>query len=380
MDLFGFRIGVDVSWFVILFLMIFWLSGDFRVQLGSSDGVAYMTAVATALALFASLIVHELGHALVARREGITVTRIDLLLFGGITQMSRDAATPGEDFRIAAAGPLATLGVVILCLVVDLIVVGPHRVWRTASLGTGFRVTPGILILVWLLVWNVALLAFNLVPAFPLDGGRIARSLVWRLTGSKGRGTRLAAAMGQCFAVVLGVLGVWLMVSAGALNGLWLVALAFMLGQSARAALVQSTLSERIETMRVADIMDTRPVAIADSMPVAQAQEEFFLRYGWEWFPVTDGSGRLVGIVRSGRVQELGEAGQGWLSITAALEADGAGLPVDQDQPITAVLSSEWLARLGAVPAVDQNGVLRGVVTAAQLRRAVQAALGSRLG
>src|SRR5436305_12243349 len=118
-DLFGIRIGVDGSWFLILFLMIFWLSGDFRQALHSSDGVAYLTTVLTVLVLFASLIVHELGHALVARREGIEVRRIDLFLFGGLTQMTRDAATPGEDFRIAAAGPLANRRLPLVGLVVD---------------------------------------------------------------------------------------------------------------------------------------------------------------------------------------------------------------------------------------------------------------------
>src|SRR5690348_911923 len=127
MDLFGFRIGLDRSWFLILFLMIFWLSGDFRRTLHSSDGVAYLTTVITVLVLFGSLIVHELGHALVARAHGIDVRRIDLFLFGGLTQMSRDAATPGEDFQIAAAGPAATLGFVLLCLGIDLAIVGPDR-------------------------------------------------------------------------------------------------------------------------------------------------------------------------------------------------------------------------------------------------------------
>src|SRR5579884_3614871 len=116
MDLFGIRVGVNGSWFLILFLMIFWLSGAFRQALHSSDGVAYLTAVVTVLVLFASLIIHELGHALVARREGIEVRQIDLFLFGGLTQMTRDAATPGEDFRIAAAGPLATFAFVLVCL------------------------------------------------------------------------------------------------------------------------------------------------------------------------------------------------------------------------------------------------------------------------
>src|ERR1700704_3641608 len=107
MTVFGIRIGVDGTWFVFLFVLIFWLSSSFRDTLHSSDGVAYLTTVVTVLLFFGSLILHELGHALVARRQGIEVRRIELFLFGGITQMSRDAATPGEEFRISAAGPLA---------------------------------------------------------------------------------------------------------------------------------------------------------------------------------------------------------------------------------------------------------------------------------
>src|SRR5215475_4095619 len=206
-NIFGFRIGVDRSWFVILFLMIFWLSGAFRTALHSSDGVAYLTTVITVLVLFGSLIVHELGHALVARREGIEVERIDLFLFGGLTQMSRDARTPGEDFRIAAAGPAATLGFVLVCLAVDLAIVGPHRLVHAAALDGTVPITPVLLSLSWLLFWNVLLLIFNLVPAFPLDGGRIARAIVWRVTGEKRRGTQIAARLGQGFALLLAGVG-----------------------------------------------------------------------------------------------------------------------------------------------------------------------------
>ena len=142
---------------------------------------------------------HELGHALVARREGIAVRRIDLFLFGGLTEMSRDAATPAEDFKIAAAGPLATFGFVLLCLAVDLAIVGPHRLIHAAELDSTVRITPVLLSLSWLLFWNVLLLLFNLVPAFPLDGGRMTRAIVWRLTGEKSRGTRTAAKLGQGF-------------------------------------------------------------------------------------------------------------------------------------------------------------------------------------
>ena len=189
-DLFGFRIGVDASWFLVLFLMIYLLSRPFRLTLHSSDGVAYLTTVISVLLLFASLIAHELGHALVARRQGIEVKQIDLFLFGGLTQMSRDAATPGEDFKISVAGPLATLAVILVCLALDVAIVGTHRLIHAIVLDSDIQITPVLLSLSWLLPMNVLLLAFNLIPAFPLDGGRIARSIVWRVTGDKHRGTR----------------------------------------------------------------------------------------------------------------------------------------------------------------------------------------------
>jgi Zn-dependent protease len=378
MNLFGIRIGVNGSWFLILFLMIFWLSGSFRTQLHSSDGVAYLTTVVTVLVLFASLIVHELGHAFAARGEGIEVRRIDLFLFGGLTEMSRDAATPGEDFKIAAAGPLATLGFVLACLVLDLAIVGPHRLVHAAELGGTSKITPVLLSLSWLLFWNVLLLVFNLVPAFPLDGGRIARSIVWRVTGEKQRGTRAAAQLGQGFAVLLAGVGVWLILAYTSFTGLWLIAIAVLLGQSARGALLQTAFTQRIEGVRVADIMDRQPVAIPAQTPVSQALDDFFLRYGWSWFPVIDEAGRFMGIARQPKLQAAHDAGEGWLTVGAVLEAEEAGSwRVDEDRPLTEVLSSESLGRFGALMAVDAEGVLRGVVTIEQVRRALQSAFGS---
>jgi len=374
-DLFGFRVGVDATWFLVLFLMIFVLSGPFRQTLHSSDGVAYMTTVVSVLLLFASLIVHELGHAIVARRQGIEVRQIDLYLFGGLTQMSRDAATPGEDFKIAIAGPVATFLVILLFLAVDVAIVGFHRLTHAIILESDVRITPVLLSLSWLVPMNVLLLAFNLVPAFPLDGGRVARSVVWRVTGDKRRATQVAARMGQGFALLLAGFGLYLLVSLRSFAGLWLLALAYLLWQSARGAVIQTALNERIEGVRVADIMDTHPVAIPAATPVSEALDAYFLRYGWSWFPVVDDQGRFLGIARQERAQAVIDGGEAWLTIDSALEADGAGRwRVQEDRPITELLGSEPLGRLGAVMAVDANGVLRGVVTAEQVRRALQAA------
>jgi Zn-dependent protease len=381
MDAFGIRIGVDGSWFVILFLLIFVLSGPFRQTLHSSDVVAYLTTVVSVLLLFASLIVHELGHALVARRQGIEVKRIDLFLFGGLTQMSRDANSPGEEFKIAAAGPAATFAVILLCLGLDLAILGPDRLTNAVTLDRNHRITPVLLSLSWLLPMNVLLLIFNLVPAFPLDGGRIVRAIVWRVTGERARGTRVAARLGQWFAVLLAGAGISVMLFRRDLGGLWLIAIAWLIGQSARGVLVQTALTEKIEGIRVQDIMDRQPVAIAAETPVTQALDEFFLRYGWSWFPVVDSEGRFVGIARQDTLQKAQDAGEGWLTVAGMAEVQEAGSwRVEEDRPLTEVLSSESLGRLGALMAVDAEGVLRGVVTVEQVRRALQSAFGTPAG
>ncbi len=376
-DAFGIRIGVDGSWFLILFLMIFLLSGPFRDTLHSSDGVAYMTTVVSVLLLFGSLIAHELGHALVARREGIEVKKIDLYLFGGLTQMSRDAASPGEDFKVAIAGPLATFAVILLCLAIDLPIVGASRLGHAVVLDSTIHITPVLLSLSWLLLMNVLLLAFNILPAFPLDGGRVVRSIVWRLTGDKRRGTVVASRMGQGLALILAAFGLWWTVSSASFGGIWLLALAYLMWQSCRGALAQSALAERIEGVRVADIMDTHPVAIPAQTPVTQAIDEFFLRYQQSWLPVVDDTGHLLGIARQERAQASIDGGEAWLTAAAVLEPDGPpGWRVRDDRPISELLSSETLGKRGALVAVDAEGILRGVVTVDQVRRALAAAFG----
>jgi CBS domain-containing protein len=292
--------------------------------------------------------------------------------------MSRDASSPGEEFKIAVAGPLATLAVILVCIGVDVAIVGTHRLTHAIVLENDIQITPVLLSLSWLLPMNVLLLVFNLVPAFPLDGGRIARAIVWRITDDKVRGTRVAAKLGRAFAALLAGVGIWLGLAYGSFSGLWLVVLAFLLGQSARGALAQTALTERIEGVRVADIMDTQPVAIPADTAVGQALEEYFLRYGWSWFPVIDEAGRFVGIARQERVQAAVDGGEGWLTVGAVLEAaEAISWRVDEDRPITELLSSESLGRLGALMAVDAEGVLRGVVTIEQVRRALQSAFGT---
>src|SRR6201996_8837241 len=374
----GIRVSADITWFVALFLLIYLLSSPFQDTLHSSQAVAYLTTVISVLLLFVSLVLHELGHALVARRQGIGVDQIDLYLFGGLTRMNRDAATPGEDFKVSAAGPLATLGVILVCLAIDVALVGPHRLTHAIALDDDITITPVLLSLSGLLPMNLLLLVFNLMPAYPLDGGRIARSIIWRITGSKRTGTIISARMGQALSLLLAAFGLWLLLTYQSFAGLWAIALAFMTYQAARSAVTAAALDERIEGVRVSDIMDTHPVAIPIDTGLDDALDRYFHRYRWSWFPAVDEHGRYAGIVSQQRTQASVDGGEGWLTIAAVVAAERTGdWGVRIDRPITELIGSESLGALGAVMAVDEEGVLRGVVTVQQLRRAMQSALSS---
>jgi Zn-dependent protease len=381
----GMRIGLDVTWFAMLFVWIFLLSGSFRTALHSSSDVAYLIAVVTVLLFYCSLIIHELGHAFVARRSGIQVQRIELYGFGGTTYMSRDSQTPGEEFRIAAAGPLGTVLFILLCLAFDLMLVGPHRLIHAIALDGTVQITPVLLALSWLLPMNVLILLFNIVPAYPLDGGRIARAAIWRITGDKLRGTRSAARIGEGFAAALGAFGLYIALGDpgfvrswfgdSSFVGLWLMLLAFMIWQSARMALSGTAAASRVQGVRVADIMDHEPVVIRGTSTVENALDESFLRYQSEWLPVIDGDGRFIGIARRERAQELVHSGGGEATVGSILEPDAGRLTIPEDCPLTDVLTLESLGRLGAVIATDGDNVLTGVVTIDQVRRVLQTVL-----
>jgi len=371
---FGIRVGVNPSWFLVLFIFIFLLSGQFKAVMDASDTTAYLTAVVAALLFFFSLVLHELGHAVVAQRNGIRILGIDLWFFGGVARMDRDTTSPGVEFRVAAAGPLVTLLFVLLSMGIGVLLIGLDRFADASVLDSDAGVSPVEALLAFLVSINVLVFVFNLIPAFPLDGGRIARSIAWKITGDRGRATRISANLGQLFAVAIIGLGAYFALTGELFDGLWFVVLGWFLGSAARSAVVQTRLQERIEHVTVADIMDREPVTIPAEMTPHDANEVFFLRYqGWPWFPVVDAAGRFVGLLRRERVQDGGADGTVG-ELVDATDGDGS---VGADAPLESLLGSEPLRRLGALFAVDTDGRLRGVVTLDQVRRALQSATSS---
>jgi Zn-dependent protease len=370
--IFGIRIGVGVSWFVVLFLFIFWVTPEFHRVLGGSRTTAYLVAVASVLSFFASLILHELGHALVARRNGLGVAGIDLWAFGGVTRTNGFARTPGVQFRVALAGPLVTLAVIVVASAAGELLSSGGRFFDVAVVKSGVHATPALVWLSWVATINAFVLVFNLIPAFPLDGGQLAQAAIWRLTGDRNRATRWTGRAGQLFALVLGGYGLVNVTSGGGF-GLITLLMAFILYQAAGAAVASGAVGQRIEGVTVADIMDREPVTIPAGTTLLEAQEQFFLRYRWPWFAVVDPASHFLGVVREQRVEQEIAAGRPALPVVEALEHD---LPVriDAEESLESLLGAEGLGKLGAMVAVDEDGVLRGVVTLAQIRRALRPA------
>ncbi len=374
--IFGIRVGVNYSWFLVLFVVIFVLWDSLQDTLDASDTTVYVVAVLAAATFFASIVAHELGHALVARREGIAVEGIDLFLFGGVMKMSRDTDSPGAEFRVAVAGPLVTLMLVVIFSVVAILLAGGDSFWDAARLSSAADASPVEVIVSLLVSMNLVLLVFNLVPAYPLDGGRIARAAAWAATGDRHRATRFAARIGIAFGwtLMLGGLALLVLVDGAALDGIWFAALGWLLAGAARGTLAQTRFTEQLAGITVADVMDSEPVTIPAGLTATRAYEDFFLRYqGWDWFAVVEDDGRYAGIAHRRAIEHAALQEGGEMPVRELAAPSAADGQVPADAPLEALLSSEPLRRLGAVMAVDADGRLRGVVTFEQVTRALRA-------
>jgi Zn-dependent protease len=370
----GIRIAVDWSWFIVLFLVILWLTGFYRDVMGlpNSSSTPYVLAVISAIGFFGSILLHELGHAFVAIRRGVGISDIQLWIFGGLARMDRDADSPATEFRIAVAGPLVTLAIVLVLGGLGLAAAGADGFWQAMRVEGTAPVSGPLAAIGWLTSINALVLAFNLLPAFPMDGGRVVRAIAWWRTGNRNSATRFAATLGQGFAYLFIAVGILLIFSGYAFNGIWLMVIGAVINGAARAAVFQTAVSSRIEGLRVADVMDKEPVAIPDQLSVEQALDEYFLRYRWPWFPVVDAAQRFKGLLVRDRADQVPEVSRATATVADLVEPDPGSLHINLDAPLDTLLGNEALRRLGALMAVDADGRLRGVITAEQLGRALR--------
>ena len=357
----GIPVGVSPWWLVIVALFTWVLGASYfpEVVHNISPAVSYALGLASVLLLFASILAHEFGHAIVARRLGIEIEEIDLWLLGGVSRMRGEAHDPGDELRYALAGPAVT-AVIATCFGVAAVLLPPS--------------TPPVLsaLVEYQAIVNATILVFNLLPAFPLDGGRVLRSLLWRRSGEIGPSTQRAASVGRGFGYVMIALG-GLEFLGGAPDGLVLALIGFFIvmaaGQQAMGAEVQAALSG----VRARELMSTPVIAIPDTCTVAQASREYFMPYRYTAFPVVDAAGRAIGLVSVAQLESRTLRGHLEQTLAELAERDPE-LFLGEDEDVAQLLERPAFARVGRAVVLDEQGAPVGLVSITDVQRALRAA------
>jgi len=350
----GIPIMVHISW-VLVFVLVTWSLARYYfpfvlTQLPSWQ--YWMLGIVAAFLLFASVLVHELGHCVVALRYRIPIAQITLFIFGGMAQIRREAPTPKAEFLIAIAGPLVSV----------LVALG---FWGVAALPG----TPVLLVAVseHLRNINLILAAFNLVPGYPLDGGRVLRAGLWAWSKNYHQATRHAARAGQGFAVLLMLVGLWDLVAGIAIGGVWFLLIGAFLYTAAQSSHRQMAFQESLTGLRVSDVMTPEVVMLDAGLTVDQVVNQYFLRLGFGGFPVTE-AGRLVGMLSLKELKAIPR--ERWQEVTVGqvMMPHGPYAEVRPDEPITVAMERMFHEDRSRLVVKDGDKVV-GLVTRSGIAR-----------
>lgn len=340
----GIDVAIHPSWLVIAFLVTYSLAGfQLPAEFPGWTTLAYwLVGVATALLFFASVLAHELSHALVARRFGLKVDGITLFIFGGATSIDSDSRTPREEALIAVAGPAMSILIGIVLIGLNVVVAQPQL---AALLG-------------WLGFINVLLGIFNLIPGFPMDGGRVLRAILWKLRGDRLSATRNAALVGRGIAYLLIGFGVFLALRPGGtiFTGLWLALIGWFLSNAAEATMAQAGVERSLRGVRVRDAMEVNPPAVSPNEPVADLVQERLLRGEDRSFLVRHDDGGLAGIVTLGDVRRLPRESWPGVRVTDIMTRFGELATIGPDAPMADALRLLQEREIGQLPVVDGDG------------------------
>lgn len=293
-NLFGFQVSIDLSWIVIAVLVSWSLAAGFFPYLyhGLSTETYWVMGVIGALGLFLSIIFHEFCHSIVARRLGLPMKGITLFIFGGVAEMGDEPPSAKVEFLIAIAGPLSSI---FIGAIFYLIYIGEMSGGWPLPVNGVFR---------YLAYINVLLAVFNLLPAFPLDGGRVLRSILWGTWNDLRRATRVSASIGSAFGIFLIFLGIFQLISGNFIAGLWWFLIGLFLRGAAQTSYQQLLVRNALEGEPVRRFMNPNPVTVPRSITVEQLVEDYIYKYHFKMFPILD-NGNLVGSITTRQVKEV---------------------------------------------------------------------------
>lgn len=348
----GIPIGLHYSWFLIALLIVFSLSAQFRTSnAGWSEGLILASAIGTAILFFVSLVLHELAHSLVATANGLPVREITLFALGGVSQIEKTPASAKVEFWMAFVGPLTSAVIGVLCLMAERVIGGASD--------------PSKAILLWLGYINLALAAFNLIPGYPLDGGRVLRAIIWWRTGDAERSTRTAARVGQAVAFVFIAIGIVRFFGGAGIGGLWIAFIGWFLLQAARDSYVQIGLANALNGVRVGDVL-TRDCPTVDAwLNVQNFVEQELLRSGRRCFIVIE-KGEIAGLVTPHEIKRIDRAKWAFTTLRDAMVPLEDMRSASPNRPLLSALELMNREDLNQLPVIS-NGHLEGVLSRAQV-------------
>lgn len=361
-SVFGLEIRIDYSWFIIFFLILWTLTAG--VFPGSAPdlgtGTYMVMGVVGTVLFFVSILAHEVSHSLVAQQRGVPVEGITLFIFGGMAHTRMEAEDPADEFVIAGVGPLSSLliaaGFAVLAWV-----------GRSAGLGPEYTAVADYLALI-----NVALAVFNLLPGFPLDGGRLFRAAAWKLTGDLQQATRWATTGGKVLGYVLMALGLLQLFAGAGIGGLWLIFIGWFVRTAAESSFMQHVLHRTLEGVPVRRLMTPDPEAVPSSLSLREFVDDRVMNGRHRAYPVVEGS-RPVGLVSLDQVRNVPRNDWPERTVGDVMTAADADLVVHPDEDMASVL--ERLAgREGVRLLVLDHGELVGVLTRGDLTRWIERA------
>jgi Zn-dependent protease/predicted transcriptional regulator len=344
----GIPVRAHPSWLLILALLTWNLAVGYFPQVlpDLPVGALWIKGLVAALLLFASVLLHELAHSIAALQYGIAVSSITLHIFGGVSQLEREPTRPGAEFVIAVVGPLTSFAIaLVLALAGAVLTVGP-----------GARATMHYLVFV-----NVLLGLFNLIPGFPLDGGRVLRAILWRIKGNLGWATRVAARTGSVFAAILIGLGILRAFSGELIGGLWFILIGLFLRQSAESSYQQLVLRGGLSPYSVRDVMARTVMSVPAEATVAEVVDDFFWKHHVSSFPVVD-DGRVVGILGLDQVKPLSSEERAHTRVRQLMLPISDMLAVGPGDSLWHALEKLTQNGLGRLAVID-NGTLVGYLS-----------------
>ncbi|MFO7947785.1 MAG: site-2 protease family protein [Armatimonadota bacterium] len=357
----GISVEINYTWLIIFGLFFVSLSTSWFPEAHPDVAATWhwVAGFAATILLFASVLAHELSHSFVAQGSGMGVSRITLFVFGGVAQMESEPEEPGSELRMAIAGPVMSFILAALF----------GGLWYLAGRDLGL----GGEVLKYLGIANGFLGLFNLVPAFPLDGGRVLRSIIWNATNNLEHATRIASTVGQVFGFALMGFGFWTLLAGGTVAGLWYLALGWLLTHAAQSSYRRVQIQKSLGDIPVSAVMSSPVQTIPGSITLQQAVDDYFMKHRHGAFPVVDSEGRPEGLLELSDVKDYPPQERTQVTVKEAMEPikDGEMTVHPGDDAADAMFQMAGSGR-GRLLAIDEAGNLKGILSQRDIMKLVQ--------